>query len=116
MGLMGCKWSSLDAPGTETPLSHSVLKLGKLPFLIFLQGIGQFCNSKLQNHLQTFKLILFWQIQFVSSLYWEANSYYPRGLIVRVFPSEVLYFIDIINLLSQTPVFNFLPAFAPSIG
>ena len=30
----------------------------------------------------------FWNFQFVSILYWEANSYYPRGLIVRrgVFP------------------------------
>ena len=24
---MGCKCSSLNAPGTETPLSHSILKL-----------------------------------------------------------------------------------------
>ena len=31
MGLMGCKWSSLNAPGTETPLSHSVLELGEFP-------------------------------------------------------------------------------------
>ena len=27
MGLKGCKWSSLNAPGTQTPLSHSVLEL-----------------------------------------------------------------------------------------
>ena len=33
MGLKGCKWSSLKAPGTQTPLSHSLLELGKLPFL-----------------------------------------------------------------------------------
>ena len=33
-GLMGCKWSSLNAPGTETPLSHSVLELGEFPFPI----------------------------------------------------------------------------------
>ena len=31
-GLTGCKWSSLNAPGTETPLSHSVLELEQLPF------------------------------------------------------------------------------------
>ena len=31
MGLKGCKWSSLKAPGTENPLSHSFLELGKLP-------------------------------------------------------------------------------------
>ena len=34
MGLMGCKWSSLNAPGTEIPLSHSILKLGEFPFPI----------------------------------------------------------------------------------
>ena len=27
MGIMGCKRSSLNAPGTENPLSHSILKL-----------------------------------------------------------------------------------------
>ena len=34
MGLKGCKWSTLNAPGTQTPLSHSVMELEKLPFLI----------------------------------------------------------------------------------
>ena len=32
MGLMGCKWSSLTAPGIETTLSHSVLELEEFPF------------------------------------------------------------------------------------
>ena len=32
MGLKGCKWSSLNASGTQTPLFHSVLELEKLPF------------------------------------------------------------------------------------
>ena len=31
-GLMGCKWSSLNDPGTENPLSHSVLRLEEFPF------------------------------------------------------------------------------------
>ena len=34
MGLMECKWSSLNAPGTKIPLSHPILKLGEFPFLI----------------------------------------------------------------------------------
>ena len=34
MGWMGCKWSSLNAPGIENPLSHSILKLGELHFPI----------------------------------------------------------------------------------
>ena len=33
-GLMGCKWSSLNAQGTENPLSHSILKLDEYPFLL----------------------------------------------------------------------------------
>ena len=33
-GLMGCKWSSLNAPGTENPLSHSLLGLEEFPFPI----------------------------------------------------------------------------------
>ena len=32
MGSMGCKWSSLNATGTETPLSHSLLGLEEFPF------------------------------------------------------------------------------------
>ena len=31
-GLKGCKWSSLKAPGTETPLSHPYWKLEEFPF------------------------------------------------------------------------------------
>ena len=34
IALMGGKWSSLNAPGTENPLSHSVLELEEFPFLI----------------------------------------------------------------------------------
>ena len=34
MGLMGCKWSSLNAPGTENPLSHPILELEECPFPI----------------------------------------------------------------------------------
>ena len=32
MGLKGCKWSSLNAPGTETPLSYPYWKLEEFPF------------------------------------------------------------------------------------
>ena len=31
-GAKSCKWSSFDAPGTQNPLSHSVLKLAEVPF------------------------------------------------------------------------------------
>ena len=34
IGSMGCKLSSLKAPGTETPLSGPFLELGEFPFLI----------------------------------------------------------------------------------
>ena len=33
MGLKCCNWSSLNAPGTESPLSHPILELGNCPFL-----------------------------------------------------------------------------------
>ena len=33
-GLTGCKWSSLNVPGTRKPLSHSVLELGEFLFPI----------------------------------------------------------------------------------
>ena len=33
-GLMGFKRSSLNVPGTENPLSHSIWKLGEIPFPI----------------------------------------------------------------------------------
>jgi len=33
-GAKGCKWSSLNAPGTQTPLSHPVLELEEFPFSI----------------------------------------------------------------------------------
>ena len=31
MGLMDCKWSSLNAPGTENFLSHPILELSEFP-------------------------------------------------------------------------------------
>ena len=35
------------------------------------------------DHLQPLKPILFSRFQTFSLLYWEANSYYPRGLIME---------------------------------
>ena len=34
MGSTGCKWSSLNAPGTENPWSHPILRLEEFPFPI----------------------------------------------------------------------------------
>ena len=33
-GFKECKWSSLNAQGTQTPLSHPFLELGEFPFFI----------------------------------------------------------------------------------
>ena len=33
-GAKGCKWSSLDAPGTQNPQSHPIPELGEFPFPI----------------------------------------------------------------------------------
>ena len=55
MGLMGCKWSSLNATGTHNPLCHPIPELGDFPFLATLWGnknwppnikIKQMGNSK----------------------------------------------------------------------
>ena len=34
IGLKGCEWPSLNAPGTENPLSHPFLGLEEFPFPI----------------------------------------------------------------------------------
>ena len=34
MGLKGCKWSSLNAPGPQTHPSRPILELGEFPFPI----------------------------------------------------------------------------------
>ena len=47
-GLKGCKWSSLNAPGTETPLSHPFLKLGELPSEVIGIGLPSMKGEKLQ--------------------------------------------------------------------
>ena len=33
-GLVWCKWSNMNSPGIETPLSHPILKLDEFPFPI----------------------------------------------------------------------------------
>ena len=52
-GLTGCKWSSLNAPGTQTPLSHPILKLGEFPFLS-ISPLGttesDLCRCRLEHH------------------------------------------------------------------
>ena len=34
IGLKGCIWSNLNAPGTQTPECHPFFELGEFPFLI----------------------------------------------------------------------------------
>ena len=69
MGSKGSKWSSLKAPGTENPLSHPVLELGKLPFLtmsplgspceMFTNSWGEcFCEER--SDRQMFTIALKW--------------------------------------------------------
>ena len=45
MSLKWCKWSSLNAPGTQTPLYHLVLKFAKWPFSI----IGDWLSGEIRN-------------------------------------------------------------------
>ena len=56
MGLMGCRWSSLNAPGTGNPLFHSVLKLEEFPFpIIGLWGNGNWPPSMKVKKLGKFQ-------------------------------------------------------------
>ena len=54
---MDCKWSSLNAPGTENPLYHSILKLDESPFPI-ISPLGkkelpsQYESEKVENILE----------------------------------------------------------------
>ena len=58
---MGCKWSSLNAPGTGNPLSHSVLGLDEFPFPIITRELrfysrdwwASFCGKEIA-HLANF--------------------------------------------------------------
>ena len=55
-GLMGCKWSSLNAPGTENPFSHSILKLDESPFpLLALWGNKNWPPSIKMEKLENFQ-------------------------------------------------------------
>ena len=56
MGSKDCKWSSLNAPGTENPLSHPVLKLDEFPFPI----IGLWGNKNQPPSMKVKKLKIFW--------------------------------------------------------
>ena len=61
-GLKGCNWSSLDAPGTETPQSHPYWELGELPFPTIsprgevwrkLEGGGHFAEDESNGDMQS---------------------------------------------------------------
>ena len=39
MGSKGCKWSGMNAPGTETLLSHPDMELDDFPFLIISRHV-----------------------------------------------------------------------------
>ena len=80
IGLKGCKWSSLNAPGTETPQCHPYWELGEFPFLIMDETEGIQClgpsNWTICSPLSPFCSEIF---PTFSLSYWGANSYYPRG-------------------------------------
>ena len=69
MGLKGSKGSSFNAPGTQIPLSHSVLELDFPLLSAFLPVSMEKCvrvgysmpGAFKLDHLHPFKPILFWQ-------------------------------------------------------
>ena len=85
MGLKACKWSSLNAPGTETPQSYPYWELGEFPFPNMDKTGGFQClghsNWTTCSPLSPFGSEIFCAF---SRSYWGANSYYPRGLIMGV--------------------------------
>ena len=84
IGLKGCKWSTLNAPGTETPQSHPYWELGEFPFPYMDKIEGFQClghsNWTTGSPLSPFCFKFF---PICSPSYWGAHSYYPRGLILE---------------------------------
>ena len=103
MGSMSCIWSDLNAPGTKTPLSHSILKLGEFPFPLLALWVIRIAlpiwkwkswKSSSTKWAQWAAYGLFWMpqalkplchIQFLS---WVNPSfhYWPSGVIRIVLP------------------------------
>ena len=54
-GLKGCIWSRMNAPGTPTPLSHPILKLGEFPFPI-ISPLGLWGNKNWPSSMKVKKL------------------------------------------------------------
>ena len=58
IGSMGCKGSNLNAPGTENPLSHLILKLDESPFPIISPLLWG--NKNWPPRMKMKKLKIFW--------------------------------------------------------
>ena len=82
---MGCKWSSLNAPGTENPLSHPFLGLGEFPFP-FIGPLG--CNK---NGLPNMKVKKMENCQYKSASTGCNWSYLNAQATKRIPFSNTLY-------------------------
>ena len=61
MGLKTCRWSSLNAPGIESPQSHSYWERGNSPNSQYGWDWGVSVPGAFKlDHVQPFKPILFW--------------------------------------------------------
>ena len=66
MGLKGCKWFSLNAPGTQTPLCHSILDLDYSLFsLLDLWG-----NKNWPSSIKVKKIESVWNKMGLKSCKW----------------------------------------------
>ena len=83
-GLKDCKWSSLNASGTETPQSYPYWEREILPTPNKDETEGFQCLRH-SNWIVCSPLSPFCSEKFptFSVSYWGANSYYPRGLIME---------------------------------
>ena len=75
MGLKECKWSSLNIPGTETLLSHPILKLDEPPLpLLALWG-----NKNWPPSMKVKKLKIFWDKMGSKGCKWSSLNAQGTG-------------------------------------
>ena len=71
-GSKGCKWSSLNAPGTENPLSHPLLGLEDFPFPYISPILALWGNKNRPPSMKVEKLKKFQNKMGLKGCYWSS--------------------------------------------
>ena len=98
MGLKGCKWSSLKAPGTQTSLSHSLFELAYLPFLS-ISPLGVISNGRPVWKCNKWKIMLC----LVACKYYVDSRL--RRTAKRDFPCDWSPYSDLLTLLPKAMIY-----------